>query len=104
MICEKQSYRWEFPNFTLEFSAEFHLCECVRATARVAAGFVLLERSFAVVTNYVVKYSNLSVPRSSRFTSSTLCYSSVFTVSTDVLRHASTKTSHQYGMLRYCVK
>ena len=104
MICKKQSYRWELMNFTLEFSAEFHLCGCVRATARIVAGFVLLGRSFAGVTNYVVKYSNLSVPRSSRFTSSTLCYSAVFTVSTDVLRHASTKTLHQFGMLKYCVK
>jgi len=85
MICEKQGYRWELPNFRLEFSAEFHLRGCVRATARIAAGFMLLGRSFADVTNYVVKYSNLTVPRSNRFTSSTLCYSAVCTVCTDVL-------------------
>jgi hypothetical protein len=60
------------PNFTLDFSAEFHLCGCVRATARIAAGFVLLGRSFAGVTIYVVKYSTFSVPRSSRFTSNTV--------------------------------
>jgi len=85
MICEKQGYRWELPGFALEFSAEFHLRGCVRATARIAAGFVLFGRSFAVVANYVVKYLNLTVPRSSRFTSSTLCYSAVCTVCTDAL-------------------
>jgi len=85
MICEKQGYLWELPDFTLEFSAEFHLRGCVRATARIAAGFVLLGRSFAGVSNYVVKYSNLTVPQSSRFTSSTHSYSAVCTVCTDVL-------------------
>jgi hypothetical protein len=36
------------PNFTC-------VVACVRATARIAARFVLLGRSFAGVTNYVVK-------------------------------------------------